>query len=128
MYTTHVQMIIYIYVYYILNWKSIVLEPHPMARKKMSQMLTIRPREIVNIWSGGMFGCFDDGAICILTCFCPCIQFGLNMAYNQHDHYKFFGWTCTNKAFFSSCIIQAMVCLAHMRHDTLSLLSPFLFV
>lgn len=91
------------------QWGSMVLEPHPMARKKMSQMLTIRPREIINIWSGGMFGCFDDGAICILTCFCPCIQFGLNMAYNQHDHYKFFGWTCTNKAFFSSCIIQAMI-------------------
>ena len=95
-----------------------VIEPHPLVKQRMSRMLSIRPREITNVWSGGLFGCFDDGAICILTCFCPCVQFGLNMAYNEHDHLKccnFECCTCRSKAFFSSCIIQAMVIYKHTR-------------
>jgi Cys-rich protein (TIGR01571 family) len=28
---------------------------------------------------GGTFGCFDDTGICVMTCCCPCIQWGQSM-------------------------------------------------
>ena len=31
-----------------------------------------------NDWSHSLCGCFDDVGACLLTCFCPCIAFGLN--------------------------------------------------
>ena len=29
-------------------------------------------------WKHGVFGCFDDCALCIITYFCPCYTFGKN--------------------------------------------------
>eukprot|EP01088_Endostelium_zonatum_P013272 TRINITY_DN27725_c0_g1_i1.p1 TRINITY_DN27725_c0_g1~~TRINITY_DN27725_c0_g1_i1.p1 ORF type:complete len:131 (+),score=8.58 TRINITY_DN27725_c0_g1_i1:101-493(+) len=30
-------------------------------------------------WEKSICGCFGDAEICILTCFCPCVQLGKNM-------------------------------------------------
>lgn len=30
------------------------------------------------VCSAGLFGCFDDIGICLTTCVCPCVQYGLN--------------------------------------------------
>jgi len=29
-------------------------------------------------FNSGLFGCFDDIGICLTTCICPCVQYGLN--------------------------------------------------
>ena len=86
-----------------------VISHRPFMRKRMARLLSEKPREVKNVWSGGLFGCFDDGASCILTCFCPCVQFGMNMAYNRQDHIRCCGYTLRSRAFFSSCILQALV-------------------
>ena len=90
-------------------WGDKVVSTRPFMRRRMARLLSEKPREVKNVWSGGLLGCFDDGASCILTCFCPCIQFGMNMAYNQHDHFRCCGYSFRSKTCFSSCIIQALV-------------------
>ena len=90
---------------YQLNGK--VLAEYRFLRRRVARMLKVPPREVKQPWSGGLFSCLDDGAICILTCFCPCVQFGLNAAYTQPDHFSCCHRRIKSKMCCSSCLFQA---------------------
>ena len=34
--------------------------------------------QIQGVWSSGLFGCMQDMKICLISCFCPPIQYGMN--------------------------------------------------
>ncbi|WJX50477.1 hypothetical protein P8452_36773 [Trifolium repens] len=51
--------------------------PQPYAPRPYMTSTTSRVIPTTNQWSTGLCHCLDDPGICLVTCFFPCITFGL---------------------------------------------------
>jgi len=64
-------------------------------------------------WKNSLFGCFSDLGSCIITCFLPCVQYGMNYEKVHHSG-------CCSQACVFFCLSQCCLnCCVHkdLRSD-----------